>query len=104
MVTQFLHAKALATLGAATGQNAPTALRRHAGAETVALCTLTLVRLIGALHNLPFRHAKAGVLRRRSALVSLKTCVSAIFSHGDNPCKNYLLFISENNKFAIRTA
>lgn len=83
-----LHAEALAALGAAAGQNAAAALRGHASTETVALGTLTLVRLIGALHNLPFRHAKTGVLMSRTAFVLLKTCVSAIFSHGLHPCKD----------------
>ena len=99
-----LHAETLATLSAAAGQNATAALRRHTGTEAVALCTLTLVRLIGALHDLPFRHAKTGVLWCRSALVLLKTCVSAIFSHRITPCKDYLLLNPQNNKFAIRTA
>ena len=45
-----LHTQTLATLGTACGQNSATTLGRHAGAEAVALRTLTVVRLISTFH------------------------------------------------------
>ena len=55
-----LHAEALASLGATSGQDGTAALRRHAGTEAVALGALARVRLIRALHgHFPFNTFKS---------------------------------------------
>lgn len=58
----LLHAKALASLSAASSENGATALRRHAGTETVALGALAGIGLIGALHgHFPFNTLKSNL-------------------------------------------
>lgn len=45
-----LHAEALASLGATSGQHGAAALRGHTSTEAVDLSTLTSVRLVRAFH------------------------------------------------------
>ena len=47
----MLDGKALATLGTTTCEYSTAALGRHTGTETMALCALALIRLVGALHS-----------------------------------------------------
>ena len=46
-----LHGKALAPLGTTTGQHSAAALGGHTSTETMALCALARIRLIGAFHD-----------------------------------------------------
>ena len=46
----MLDSEALATLGTTTCEYGTAALGRHTGTETMALCALALIRLVGALH------------------------------------------------------
>ena len=53
-----LDGETLAPLGTTAGENGTTALGGHTGTETMALCALTSVRLICALHLAnPFKTA-----------------------------------------------
>lgn len=47
----MLDGKALTTLGTTTCEYGTAALGRHTGTETMALCALALIRLVGALHS-----------------------------------------------------
>ena len=46
-----LDGQTLTTLGTTTCENGTTAFGGHTGAETMALSTLALIRLVGALHS-----------------------------------------------------
>ena len=48
--TLYLHAKMLTALGATSSQHSTTTRGSHTSTETVSLSTLTLIRLISALH------------------------------------------------------